>query len=171
MLSKKSLQICWTAPDPSICKSSIAKYFADRQYDVELVETQVKLHQEYSLNMPLLGENNFMKDVDELFATPHELVEYIGMLSMSCSLEQDEYLNSYNCIGNSINVGSAKVIQWNGMFDCLTILQLLDELKYVFDPQLYHTFINGHTSFAESMFPINLFHGCLYIVMDSHTLP
>lgn len=146
LLSKKSLQISWTPPDSSICKSSIAKYFVDRQYDVQLIETQVKIHQEYSLKMPLLGENNFIKDVDELFATPHELVEYIGMLSLSCSLEQDDYLNSYNCIGKSMNVGSAKVIQWNGMFDCISIIHLLDELKYVL-VALDQTFIKSSCIF------------------------
>lgn len=144
-MANKSLRICWTPPDPSICKSSIAKYFADRQYEVELVETQHKLHQEYSLNMPLIGENKFQQNVDELFASPHELVEYVGMLSLSCNLERDEYLNSCKYDGNSMNIGSAKVIQWNGMFDCLSIIQLLDELKYVywfsfFQPKIYNSF-------------------------------
>lgn len=131
LLSNKSFRICWTPPDASICKSSIAKYFAERQYDVELIETLVKFHQEYSLNVPLVGENDFIDNVDKLFATPHELVEYVGMLSLSCGLEGDDYLNSFNCDGKSMNVGSAKVIQWNGMFDCQSIIQLLDELKYV----------------------------------------
>lgn len=135
LLSDISLRICWTPLDSSICKSSIAKYFADRQYDVQLVETQMKVHQEYSLNMPLLGENTPVDNGEKLFATPDELIEYVGMLSLSCNLERDEYLNSFNCDGRSVNVGGAKVIRWNGMFDCHTIVQLLEELKYVLSVQ------------------------------------
>lgn len=140
LLSNKSFRICWTPPDASICRSSVAKYFADRQQNVELVETQVKLHQEYSLEVPLVGENDLMENVEKLFATPHELAEYVGMLSLSCSLDGDEYLNSYKCVGDSVNVGSAKVIQWNGMFDCLSMVQLFDELKYVTVVRLYNAF-------------------------------
>lgn len=128
LLSNKSLRIVWTPPDLSVCRSSIAKYFADRQCDVQLVQTQVKHHQEYSLNMPLVGEND-TPGGNELFATPHELVEYVGMLALSCSLERDDYLNSFHCDGNAMNVGSAKVAQWSGMFDGQTVVQLLDELK------------------------------------------
>lgn len=81
--------------------------------------------------MPLLGENLLTDCEDELFATPHELIEYVGMLSLSCNLDQDEYLNSFNCDGRSVSVGAAKVVRWNGMFDCHSIAQLLEELKYV----------------------------------------
>lgn len=81
--------------------------------------------------MPLIGENKFAENVDKLYATPHELVEYVGMLSLSCGLDGDEYLNSYNCDGDAMSVGSANIIQWNGMFDCHSITQLLDELKYM----------------------------------------
>lgn len=91
----------------------------------------MKQHQEYSLDMPLVGENELADDKEKLFATPHELVEYVGMLSLSCNLEQDDYLNSFNCDGRSMSLGGAKVVQWNGMFDCQTMVQLLDELKYV----------------------------------------
>lgn len=131
LLANKSFRLCWTPPDSSVCKSSVAKYFADRQYEVQLVETHQQLHQEYSLNMPLIGDNKIQQNVDELFASPHELVEYVGMLSLSCSLERDAYLNSCKYDGNSMNIGSAKVFKWNGMFDCLSIIQLLDELKFV----------------------------------------
>lgn len=101
---------------------------------MKLVPTEMIQHQEYSLHMPLLGQDveamQFIKaESIEFFASPHELVEYIGMVSLSCTLEHQEYLSSYVSQGKSVEIGSAKVIQWRGFFDTSIVGKLLTVLK------------------------------------------
>lgn len=124
------MRIQWQSIDSTVCSSSIAKYFVDKQYKCELVETTVKSHQEYSLKMPEIGEDTNEQELSgNFYASPHEIVEYLGMLTLGCTRDADSYLNSYQCLGRTIEMGQAKVIQWSGMFMCSTILMLLNELR------------------------------------------
>lgn len=125
-----SMRVFWDpGSDSDACKSTIGKYFSlsHPENRVELIETLTRQHQQYSLNVPILGKDNLVKN--ELYATPHELVEYIGMLSLGCNLECDAYLNSYRCNGQTIEIGYAKIVQWNGLFGSDVIVQLFESLK------------------------------------------
>lgn len=83
--------------------------------------------------MPLLGPQSMeLTEIDgneKFYATEHELVEYIGMLALSCDLESSEYLSSWNCSGHAIEVGSAVVVRLKGMFTSDFVKGLFKRLK------------------------------------------
>lgn len=134
-LTPFSFRINWDPPElsnPIICPSSVAKYFSDKGYKIKLGMTEMKQHQEYSLKMPLLGRDEPTpknEDIVEFYVTPHELIEYIGMLSLECNLVQSDFINSYQCPGRFMEIGSAKVLQFRGFFTYETITQLFSSLK------------------------------------------
>lgn len=106
----------------------------EKGYTVKLAPTEMKQHQEYNLRMPLLGQDVeatqlYKAESIEFFASPHELVEYIGMVSLSCALDQQEYVNSYVSHGKSVEIGIAKVVQWRGFFATSIVEKLIIELK------------------------------------------
>lgn len=137
-LSKFTMQILWDPPkekdgNKAICPSSIAKYFSDLGYDINLNQTDCKTNLEYGLQMPILGpETDDLIEVNgqcKFFATPHELVEYAGMLALSCNLEPTEYLNTWSFTGHTVEVGSALTIQLKGFFSCDLIKTLFRKLR------------------------------------------
>lgn len=127
------MHIAWQPPaDSDACPSSVAKYFAEKGYKVKLVQTQREQHQEYSMDMPLLGKDADDYDgiaTDGFYATPNDIVEYIGMLSLGCDREASDYLNSYRCHGRSREVGQATVVQWRGLFTSQSVERLFDVLR------------------------------------------
>lgn len=134
LLPPFTMCITWEPPVSTVCPSSVAKYLSEKGYTVKLAPTEMKQHQEYSLRMPLLGQDveamQLTKaDSIEFFASAHELIEYIGMVSLSCTLDQQEYLNSYVSHGKSVEIGSAKVVQWRGFFTTSIVEKLLTALK------------------------------------------
>ncbi|XP_055533844.1 ribonuclease P protein subunit p40-like isoform X2 [Wyeomyia smithii] len=120
-LGRFSLQITWTPPNSdNICPSSVAKHFADlgtqddySDVTVELMPTLVKTHLEYGLKIPSFSLN---ENMDQELCSTGELIEYMGMLALSCDTEGDEYLNSYDFCGQRVEVGNAKVLHWKGFF-------------------------------------------------------
>lgn len=134
LLPSFTMGFTWEPPVSTVCPSSVAKYLTEKGYTVKLAPTEMKQHQEYSLRMPLLGQDveamQLIKaETIEFFASPHELVEYIGMVSLSCTLDQQEYVNSYVSQGKSMEIGSAKVVQWRGFFTTSIVERLLAVLK------------------------------------------
>lgn len=137
-LSKFTIRVLWDPPrvkatEKPVCPSSIAKYFSDLEYNVNLNQTECKTSIEYGLKMPILG-----RDCDDLvevngqqkfYATPHELTEYAGMLALGCNLEQTEYLNTWSFEGHTIDVGSALVVRFKGMFSCNLIKMIFRMLR------------------------------------------
>lgn len=132
------MRVLWDPPKENdnskpICPSSVAKYFSDLGYEVSLNQTECKTSLEYGLKMPKLaaetddlieinGENNF-------YANPHELVEYAGMLALSCNFESTEYLNTWSFAGHSVDVGSALVVRLKGLFSCNLVKTLFKKLR------------------------------------------
>lgn len=121
-LGRFDLQISWTPPKAAdICPSSVAKYFADlaladQEIKVEVMPTLIKTHQEYGLKVPLLNLNEQNRDDDKEYCSGSELVEYMGMLALSCNTVEEEYLNSYDFCGERVEIGNAKVMHWSGFF-------------------------------------------------------
>lgn len=117
----------------AICPSSIAKYFSDLGYEVELKQTECKISLEYGLKMPRLGpESDDLIEINgqsNFYATPHELVEYAGMLALSCNLETSDYLNTWSFSGHTVEVGSALVIRLKGLFTCNLVKMLFKRLR------------------------------------------
>lgn len=97
------------------------------------MQTSCKVHTQYGLQMPLLGpqtmEPTELEGVERFYATEDELVEYIGMLALSCDLESSEYLSSWKFSGHSTEVGSAVVIRLKGMFTSNFVKVLFKRMK------------------------------------------
>lgn len=137
-LSTFKMRLTWEPPKEKvdsqrICPSSLAKYFADLGYEVDLNQTDCRIHFEYSLHVPRLGpESDDLVDIhgeSKFFATPHELVEYAGMLALSCNTDTSEYLNTWSFSGHTVDVGQALVIRLKGLFTCNLIRALFKRLK------------------------------------------
>lgn len=139
-LSKFDFDIQWDPPfekdaTKKICPSSVAKYFADLGYDVNVEQTDCKMHLEYGLKMPKLAapmENEQLMEIDgqeKFYANPHELVDYAGMLALSCNRERIEYLNTWSFSGHTVDVGSALCIRLTGLFSCNLIKMLFSTLR------------------------------------------
>lgn len=134
-LPRMDMRIVWQPPaDSRACSSSVAKYFEEAGYRVRLVKTERRHHQESGLRVPLLGRDDDVSSsaaasVPEFFASAADVVEYIGMLSLNCELEADEYLSGYRCLGRSAEVGYATVAQWRGLFTTDTVWRLLEEMR------------------------------------------
>lgn len=137
-LSKFTMRILWDPPkekdeSKQICPSSVAKYFSDLGYEVNLNQTDCKTSIEYSLKMPKLGPESDdlveMNGQSKFYATPHELVEYAGMVALSCNLEPTEYLNTWSFSGHTVDVGSALTIRLKGFFSCDLIKTLFKKLR------------------------------------------
>ncbi|XP_053694527.1 ribonuclease P protein subunit p40-like isoform X2 [Sabethes cyaneus] len=120
-LGRFNLQITWTPPDSSdICPSSVAKYFTDlatqedySELTVELMPTLVKSQTEYGLKVPVFDLSD---QSNQELCSIGELIEYMGMIVLSCSTEEEEYLNSYDFCGQRVEVGNAKIVHWKGFF-------------------------------------------------------
>lgn len=132
------MSVTWDPPKEKdehkrICPSSIAKYFSDLGYDVNLIQTNCKTNIEYGLKIPLLGpESDDLTEINgtsDFYATPHELVEYAGMVALGCNMEQTEYLNTWSFSGHSMDVGNALVIRLKGLFSCELIKMLFKKLQ------------------------------------------
>lgn len=137
-LSKFTMRIMWDPPkekdeNKQICPSSVAKYFSDLSYNVDLNQTDCKTGLEYGLQMPKLGpESDDLVDINgqsNFYASPHELVEYAGVLALSCNLEPTEYLNTWSFKGHTVEVGSALTLQLKGLFSCNLIKTLFRKLR------------------------------------------
>ncbi|XP_031627936.1 ribonuclease P protein subunit p40 isoform X2 [Contarinia nasturtii] len=117
----------------AICPSSIAKYFTDLGYDVQLNQTECKTSVEYGLKVPILGsETDELVDLNgqsKFYASPDELVEYAGMLALSCNLESSEYLNTWSFTGHTVAVGNAFVVRLKGLFTCNLVKMLFKKLR------------------------------------------
>lgn len=137
-LSKFSMRIMWDPPkekdeSKQICPSSVAKYFSDLGYDVNLNQTDCKTGLEYGLQMPKLGpESDDLVEINgqsKFYASPHELVEYAGLLALSCHLEPTEYLNTCSFKGHTVEVGSALTLRLKGLFSCNLVKMLFRKLR------------------------------------------
>lgn len=131
-LGRFTLQVAWTPPacDASgkICASSVAKHFADvdSAIKVELMPTAIKTHQECGLQVP---EFSLGEDVEKEFCTGAELVEFMGMVALSCETEEDEYLNSYDFCGERREIGNVKVLHWRGLFTTAQVEAVYDAVR------------------------------------------
>lgn len=98
-----------------------------------MIQTDSRTSMEYGLNIPLLGpEGDELVEVNgksDLYATPHELVEYAGMVALGCNLERQEYMNSWSFSGHSVEVGSALVVRLKGLYSCELIKMLFKRLQ------------------------------------------
>lgn len=137
-LGRFKMRFVWEPPrekndTKAICPSSAAKYFSDLGYDVDLKQTECKTSVEYGLNVPILGPDSDelveLNGKSEFYVSPDELVEYAGMLAMSCNLESTEYLNTWSITGHTVAVGNAFVVRLKGMFTCNLVKLLFKKLR------------------------------------------
>lgn len=134
---KTTLIIKWQPEDDSICPSSIAKYFHERGYVVKECNSTFISHTEYSVKVP---------EVDFDVVEGEELVEWLGMISLGCDLENectDNFINTYETPVPNTAVGQVKVLQWRGFYSAEEIQRLFDCIRQVCVTKfslVYHSF-------------------------------
>lgn len=121
-----TIHLTWIPPeDTKICPSSIAKYFTVKEFVVKFCKTKLKCHQHKSLKIPKF---RICEENDEL-CTPNELVEYTGMLALSCPMKNEEFINSYCCPGPYEESNNIRVLNLKGLFTCEFIERLFNEMR------------------------------------------
>ncbi|XP_059616935.1 uncharacterized protein LOC132261915 [Phlebotomus argentipes] len=109
-------QFSWTPTGKMICPSSVAQYFSNRGFTVNLCPTKRKENVVFPGRIPrmIIKEQEEPKaDFDVRVA---EFLEFVGLLAMDCSTKDDEFLSSYTFSGSTENTSKVTVIKWKGMF-------------------------------------------------------
>jgi Ribonuclease P 40kDa (Rpp40) subunit len=126
ILTKFNLALTWHSPDASICPSSVAKYFVDQGYEVELQTPKVKRRSEHGVAVPILGDP---EDVTRDFCTLDEMVEFVGMLTLGCDRVPRAATSAYQVFGETATVGSVKVLTCKGMFSAELVEAIFEKLR------------------------------------------
>lgn len=112
----------WTPDSDTVCSSSIAKYFSDAGRDVKLHKNRFNARTEFGLQFPEIGD----ADDNRFF----EIAEYIGLVMLGCSVEQND-LSSYQPPSDCIEIGRGKTIHCKGFITPNTIRNLINELRSI----------------------------------------
>lgn len=113
-----NLQITWEPPSKEICVSSIAKHFHDKGLSVIEQKNEIKTREELTMRVP---------EFSSLENCP-EIVEYLAMLSLNCQMSPDEYLSSYEVVGDMTRVRGVKVIKMKGFYSSDSVREILKQL-------------------------------------------
>ncbi|KAK5646843.1 hypothetical protein RI129_005307 [Pyrocoelia pectoralis] len=118
-LKKMTLLINWEPPHLDICPSSVAKYFDDLKFDVQVCLPDFQMRTNYTIKVP-----NFTMD------NIHEFVEWLGMFSLESDLGGggESYLSTYETPQPYQEYGQVKFLQWRGFFSSQQINKLLEVL-------------------------------------------
>ncbi|GAB0097587.1 hypothetical protein DMENIID0001_132420 [Sergentomyia squamirostris] len=109
------IQITHVPVAKRFCPSSVAKYFSDRNFSVELCSTVKKESKVFPGQIPkwTFAEDDSKEDFQEKVV---DFIEFIGFLSLDCSTTGDDYLNSYTYSWPMECVSKVTVRKWKGMF-------------------------------------------------------
>lgn len=116
MLADTSISFMWSPFANDVCPSSIAKYFFDNGYTVNLCKNTFVERSEYGLKFPSITD-------EFCFA---ELSEYVGMVLLGCNVEESDF-SSYRIPDDNVDVGRGKVIHCKGFINQNTNQQLIFE--------------------------------------------
>lgn len=141
LLPKWDFWCTWTPSAAEICPSSLAKYFTDHNYAVERCELRHYVKCEQNLNIPKImkfssdngkSKKSSLEDGRMKTALVKDLMEFIGMVTLSCNFVDEEgYLSSYDMLSDSEIVGRAHVGIWKRMFSTKQIVDLVTQLRLV----------------------------------------
>lgn len=120
-----NLKFIWNPPTLDICPSSIAKYFNDIGYKIELKQTQIKIHQEYNWKSLKFLLNDFNND-NEL---QNDFIESIGMCMLSCDMNPDDYINSYEPNILFEEIKHTLILHCKGFFLSNFITDIINEIR------------------------------------------
>lgn len=118
--------LSWDPNDNKICPSSIAKYFADKNFSVKLCSPQITTRTEYQVDVPI-----FCDDLAKCCET-NELIEWLGMFSISGDCERgapDSYTNTYQVPEPNIKYGQVQYLEFRGLFSSRRVEILLEGLR------------------------------------------
>jgi Ribonuclease P 40kDa (Rpp40) subunit len=126
ILKKFNLALTWHSPDASVCSSSVAKYFVDQGFEVELQTPKVKRRSERDVTVPMLGDPD---DATRDFCAFDEMVEFIGMSTLGCDRGRREATSTYQVYGETLVVGSMRVLTCKGMFTAELVEAVFEKLR------------------------------------------
>ncbi|KAK9882486.1 hypothetical protein WA026_021828 [Henosepilachna vigintioctopunctata] len=120
--------LSWEPPEKEICPSSIAKYFSDLGYPVELCKIRHHRKTAHSLMVPVIP--NLDEFDDEASAN---FIEWLGMLCIGGSLnERLDFISTYSIPEPSTYTGEVKILQWRGFFSSKDVARLIKQLEIYF---------------------------------------
>jgi len=125
LLGKFTVILSWQPPDEDICPSSVAKFFNDLNYKVELCKPEFKTHIVYSVLAPKISNTSI--DKDEIV----DFIEWLGMISVDEDFSEnvDDYVNSYEVPIPNSEMGQVRCLQWRGFYQSHQINGLLNFIK------------------------------------------
>ncbi|CAG9862731.1 unnamed protein product [Phyllotreta striolata] len=128
ILKPFTVLLSWEPPKEDVCPSSIAKYFSEVGYNVKQCVPALHSH---TANVRIPGIQ--FPAVDKLDVST--FVEWLGMVSLSCDLEQDEqqYLSSY--FGPDTDCEDVKPVRCfrlRGFFTSTSIIQHIENIMSQF---------------------------------------
>lgn len=113
--------ITWEPPRLSICPSSVAKYFHDLGYKTKLCGVQKSTHTVYSVDVPVINDEN-----------QDEFVEWLGMIALHANLRDgtpDGYVTTYQTPEPHQPFGLVRFFQWRGFFTTNQITRFYNRLR------------------------------------------
>ncbi|KAJ8911501.1 hypothetical protein NQ315_014426 [Exocentrus adspersus] len=124
-LNKFTVILIWEPSKQDVCPSSIAKYFSNMGYKVEVNIPRFMSNTLYATKVPQVPFKLSMKE-DII-----DFIEWLGMVSIDGDLESDDvgnYQSSYITPEPNEEVGQVKFLQWKGLFSVKKIKRLLNAL-------------------------------------------
>lgn len=122
-LAKINLILTWHPSNENVCPSSIAKYFANLNYDVKLCKVNHKSRTNYSITAPIIDF------IDSNIDDCHDYVEWIGMVTLNADLDQtSEYLSSYKLLEPNQLYGQLKILEWRGFYSNVQLKKFYNKL-------------------------------------------
>uniref|UniRef100_A0A1B0CBB8 Uncharacterized protein n=1 Tax=Lutzomyia longipalpis TaxID=7200 RepID=A0A1B0CBB8_LUTLO len=118
LIPPMDIKISWTPPSARFCPSSVAKYFSDRKFSVELCPTKKIQREVFPGRIPemIVAEEGNAFSKEDFEDRVVDFLEFIGLLALNCSTSSDEYLSSYEYSGSMIETEKVTVIKWKGFF-------------------------------------------------------
>lgn len=115
----------WDPISNDICPSSIAKHFSDSGHQIKLCKNRIVTQPEYGLKFPNIDHD---ADADRFIETS----EYIGMILLGCSVEENDF-SSYRLPDDCIDVGRGKVLHCKGFITQHSLKKLINDIRIILD--------------------------------------
>lgn len=132
-LKKFTMLFTWKPPEEKICPSSVAQYLASLGYEIVLCKPKNTTRKDYNVAVPLI--NNFDKDDSDPSYELAELTEWLGMYSLGADLEigaPNNYVTTYEVPTPNRVYGQVSFLKWTGFFSHHVVVNLCNELRYVY---------------------------------------
>ncbi|KAG5683883.1 hypothetical protein PVAND_013144 [Polypedilum vanderplanki] len=135
ILEKLEINFVWKPLSNDTCPSSIAKFFANLNYNVNAINNQSGTNYLFDLKFPKIPSTNKSEPYEW-----DEFIECIGMMMLGCDFEKNN-CSSYELPGKIIQIGRGQIINFKGFIphfildkafkEILKILKENSKLPYI----------------------------------------